>query len=522
MQIVIPMSGVGARFAQAGYRELKPLIEVDGLPMIEHVVRMFPGERDFLFICTTEAVENTRLTSVLQRVAPSGRICVIAPHKLGPVHAVLQARQQIRASEEVIVNYCDFSVVWDYQQFKSEVQQRNCAGALTAYRGFHPHSLGPNLYAYMRERRNYLLEIREKHCFTEQKMNEYASTGTYYFRSGELLLKYFDRAVERGLQTNGEFYASSPYNLLVEDGLEVYIHEVAKFLQWGTPEDLQEYVSWSTYFRQEEHWKPSLPASSGTNLVPMAGAGVRFAREGYADIKPLVPAGGRPIVERALDSLPTARQWVGICQKQHLYDSRLVSSVSREGRNIKLLAVDGLTEGQASTCMQACEHIPADEPLLIAPCDSAVIFDERRYAELLENQAIDCLVWTFCNHPHANRNPQQYGWVVSGEDGSVTKILCKQPPPGKIADAHGIIGTFWFRKARYFFEAAAQLIAQNRRVSQEFYADMAIQVLLEQGRTAVSFPVRHYVSLGTPDDVRTYDYWAAHFRATKHQELAAL
>ena len=172
--------------------------------------------------------------------------------------------------------------------------------------------------------------------------------------------------------------------------------------------------------------------------------------------------------------------------------------------------------------MQARKHIPADEPLLIAPCDSAVIFDEQEYADLLDDQEIDCLVWTFRNHPHANRNPQQYGWVESDVDASIKKVLCKQQPTGKIADAHGIIGTFWFRRARYFFEAAAQLIAQDRRINREFYADMAIQVLLEQGRTAVSFPVRHYVSLGTPDDVRTYDYWADHFRAAKHRELAAV
>src|ERR1700690_2821887 len=235
MQIVIPMSGVGKRFVEAGYRQLKPLIEVDGLPMIEHVVRMFPGESDFLFICTTEADEKTPLKSVLKQIAPRGQVGGIAPPKPGPVHAVLEARNWIRRTGQVIGNYCDFSVDGDYFDFKQTMQRLGCAGALTAYRGFHPHSLGPNLYAYMRERNNCLIEIREKHCFTEQRMNEYASTGTYYFRSGELLLKYFDRAVERGLQTNDEFYASSPYNLMVEDGLDVYLHEVAKFMQWGTP-----------------------------------------------------------------------------------------------------------------------------------------------------------------------------------------------------------------------------------------------------------------------------------------------
>ena len=51
MQIVIPMSGFGKRFRRAGYSVPKPLIEVDGKPIIQYVIEMFPGEENFIFIC---------------------------------------------------------------------------------------------------------------------------------------------------------------------------------------------------------------------------------------------------------------------------------------------------------------------------------------------------------------------------------------------------------------------------------------------------------------------------------------
>ena len=53
MKIVIPMSGSGTRFLKAGYTVPKPLIEVDGKPLIEHVVNMYPGEKDIIFISFT-------------------------------------------------------------------------------------------------------------------------------------------------------------------------------------------------------------------------------------------------------------------------------------------------------------------------------------------------------------------------------------------------------------------------------------------------------------------------------------
>ena len=35
----------------------------------------------------------------------------------------------------------------------------------------------------------------------------------------------------------------------MEDGLKVSIYGIQHMLQWGTPEDLEEYKSWSKYFK---------------------------------------------------------------------------------------------------------------------------------------------------------------------------------------------------------------------------------------------------------------------------------
>lgn len=85
MQIVIPMSGFGDRFRRAGYTIPKPLIEVDGKPIIGHVIDLFPGEKEFIFICNEEHLSDPqyRMGEILIRLCPSGRIVGISPHKLG-------------------------------------------------------------------------------------------------------------------------------------------------------------------------------------------------------------------------------------------------------------------------------------------------------------------------------------------------------------------------------------------------------------------------------------------------------
>ncbi len=109
MKIVIPMSGIGKRFIDAGYKDPKPLIEVDGKPIIEHVVNLFPEEKDFIFICNSDHLRTTNMRQVLERIAPEGRIVEIPPHKKGPVFAVSHVFGLLDDDEEVIVNYCDFA-----------------------------------------------------------------------------------------------------------------------------------------------------------------------------------------------------------------------------------------------------------------------------------------------------------------------------------------------------------------------------------------------------------------------------
>lgn len=243
------MSGTGERFKKVGYKDPKPLIEVESKPIIQHVVERFSKEDEFIFICNADHIQATNMKSILEKIAPNNKILTIDPHKKGPVYAVSKVYDSIDDNKPSIVNYCDFSWRWDYSHFKRVVSENDCAGSVISYKGFHPHLLHPNLYASMKENSpSWMEEIKEKHTYTENKMDCYQSSGTYYFRSGSIIKKYFTKLMESGLELNGEFYVSLVYNELAKDKLPIYIYEIPFMLQWGTPEDLEEYNYWSRYF----------------------------------------------------------------------------------------------------------------------------------------------------------------------------------------------------------------------------------------------------------------------------------
>lgn len=508
MQIIIPMSGIGKRFLDAGYSLPKPLILVDGIPIIKHVANLFPDEHNFIFICNQEHLQQTNMRLLLEKIAPAGRIVAIEPHKKGPVYAVFQVFDLIDDEDEVIVNYCDFSKEWNYAEFLQDTRSIKADGAISAYKGFHPHMLSSTNYAFIRSLDRWMLEIREKESFTQNRMQEYASDGTYYFRKGKYIKRFFSQLMVENQHVNGEYYVSLVYNLMVASGLKVSIYEITRMLQWGTPRDLEEYQAWSNYFANLIVPKQkSAPKLNSINLIPLAGRGKRFSEAGFSDPKPLIKISGRPMFLQAANSLAPAEKNIFVCLDEHLNNYPLENSIREDYPNAKIVALSKVTEGQAITCAAGLDHIDVDKSLLIGACDNAMIWNETNYEKLLNDSSIDTIVWTFRHHPLSEKYPEMYGWVSVDENSEVKSVSVKKPISNNPYKDHAIVGTFFFRNVFLFIQALDRLVQKQVRINNEFYVDAMIQELVEMGCKVKAFEVLHYVCWGTPNDLKIFEYW---------------
>ena len=191
-----------------------------------------------------------------------------ATNPAGPVKVVNSVYPELIStspeidSQPVIVSYCDYGTEWDYYDFLEFCKTNNLDGCIPAYTGFHPHMLGTDHYAYIKTTPNSYkaLQIREKAPFTDNKMAEWASNGTYYFKSGKIMNTYFQKLIESGDMINWEYYVSMVYNAMIADGLNIMVFPIKKMLQWGTPYDLEIYKSWSAYFSKKQIPISPLPA----------------------------------------------------------------------------------------------------------------------------------------------------------------------------------------------------------------------------------------------------------------------
>lgn len=507
-QIVIPMSGYGERFRRAGYITPKPLIPVLGKPIIAHVLEMFPDENDVWFICNREHLENPQwnMAEILKTYCPSGHLCAIESHKQGPVYAVSQIFDKLDPSRPVVVNYCDFGWRWDWAEFKNFVEQSRCDGVVVSYTGFHPHMLRNYHYAYSKTMGDRVLEIQEKMPYTDEPMKEYASSGTYYFSTAALMRQAFEKTMARNdLLLNGEYYVSLAYRPLLEAGHDIRIYTLDKFFQWGTPEDLEEWLYQAQHLRLDAK-KQIRPHLGGAVMMPMAGAGQRFVDAGYTTPKPLLKVHGQAMVLSAWRDLPEGEGNIFILRRDLTGLPDICQELEEKVPGSKLTILKNLTDGQARTCLAAMDQVTMDEPLTIGACDNGLRYDHEAFLSLWNQPEVDAIVWTARGLPGARLRPQSYGWVETDERDQVLQVSVKKPlsDPGR---DQIVTGAFSFKKAAFFQEAATRMIARNGRINGEFYIDECLNDALSMGLNVQAFEVDAYICWGTPEELATYNYW---------------
>ena len=520
VQIIIPMSGLGQRFINAGYDMPKPLIEVDGKPIIEHVVNLFPRENNIKFICNNKHLKETNMREVLNSFCPQGEIYdVPVEGRQGPVHAVSLIFNNIDDNKEVIVSYCDYGTWWDYEKFLNDTRKRNADGAIACYRGFHPHMLGTDNYAFLKETNKgsrWMKAIQEKKPFTDDRMKEYASNGTYYFKTVAIMKKYFQQLMDLKMKVKNEYYVSMVYNLLITDKLKVNIFEIEHMLQWGTPNDLEVYKKWSDYFSNIIHKQKEFNDKWGiTTVLPLAGRGGRFSKKGYSDPKPLLEVNNLPMVIQAIKCLPQSSNNIFVCLNEHLDNYPLAQKIKESYPKSKIISINNVTEGQACTTEIGIQksYLNVEMPILITACDNGVYYDVEKYQSMIEDETIDIIVWSFCNEPASRNNPNMYAWMNVDKNNNIKSVSCKKfiKEIHDIKKSHVINGTIFYRKAKYFIEGLHKNYEQNIRTNGEFYVDDVLNQNIKAGLKVKVFQIKNYICWGTPDDYETYKYWQKFF-----------
>lgn len=235
--MVVPMAGEGLKFIQAGYTFPKPLIDINGKPMVQLVVEnLRPAfAHRFILICKKEHYNKYSLHQVFQNATSGVYECIKleAPTK-GAACTVLTAVDFINNASELIIANADQILDTRMDDFVRFARRNKLDGAIMTFRSSHPR------WSYARVGKNgEVMEVAEKKVISED-----ATVGVYYFSKGSYFVEGAASMIAKDIRFNNEFYVCPVYNELILKGAKIKIWPIkeGQMHSLGTPEDLREYL----------------------------------------------------------------------------------------------------------------------------------------------------------------------------------------------------------------------------------------------------------------------------------------
>lgn len=238
INIVVPMAGLGSRFAVAGYEKYKPFIDVAGKPMIERVILnlMIPDAR-FILIGRTEHLASDRLTINRLQEEYDVEFLFLQKTTEGTASTVLHARELINNESPLIIANSDQIVDHSIWNFYCDCKSRGLDGSIMC---FEDSELNPKWsFAKIDSITNHVIEVQEK-----VPISKYATVGIYLYMKGHYFVDSAIDMIINNDRVNNEFYTCPVYNYCIKRNLKIGAYMVSKddMHGIGTPEDLSKYL----------------------------------------------------------------------------------------------------------------------------------------------------------------------------------------------------------------------------------------------------------------------------------------
>jgi len=232
MNVLIPMAGAGSRFQAAGYTFPKPLIDVEGKPMIQVVVDNLNIEATYIYVVQKEHREKYNLDTLLNLITPNCKIVEVDGITEGAACTTLLAKEFIDNDEPLVMANSDQFVEWDSNEFMYKMIEQKVDGGILTFKATHPKWSFAKVDEY-----GYVTEVAEKN-----PISDIATVGVYYWAKGSDYVKYAEQMISKNIRTNNEFYTCPTFNEAIADGKKIKTFNIDKMWGLGTPEDLNYYL----------------------------------------------------------------------------------------------------------------------------------------------------------------------------------------------------------------------------------------------------------------------------------------
>lgn len=231
VQILMPMGGLGSRFATSGYVKPKPLILVDNKPMFLKSLDSYSNLENCtnIFVVRQEHVNKFHIDRMILDLIPRAKIVILRGNTKGAVETCLLAKDLVDDSLPLVIADCD--IYFKSADYYRKIISNKYEGLLLTFRSNDPR------YSYAKTQNDKVISTAEKRVISRK-----AILGSYYFKTGGLFKELAEEFVSEELPRNlNEYYVSHLFNIMIKKGCHVSFAKTDEMFIFGTPEELTAY-----------------------------------------------------------------------------------------------------------------------------------------------------------------------------------------------------------------------------------------------------------------------------------------
>ncbi|MBO6253741.1 MAG: glycosyltransferase family 2 protein [Bacteroidaceae bacterium] len=236
-------------------------------------------------------------------------------------------------------------------------------------------------------------------------------------------------------------------------------------------------------------------------IMPMAGEGSRFLKEGWTTPKPLIELHGVPLFKRAIGSVAVdgaPMKYSFIVRKEHIDKYHIDEQIKAILPDANVFYVEKTTRGAVETCLIAESAIAENDAIVVMDCD--LEFRSKRYIEGIRN---------ILHQPAENTNG---GMLVSFESTEPRysyaevdeNMVVKRTAEKEVISNHALCGAYFFSSGKEFLKVAHRLLDEPVFTKPEYYVSLLYNYLLADGETVTLATMEDYRSYGTPEELKRY------------------
>ena len=228
----------------------------------------------------------------------------------------------------------------------------------------------------------------------------------------------------------------------------------------------------------------------GINLImPMAGRGSRFTKEGFEVPKPLIKINNKPFFYWATQSI---RKFIElnsltfVVLREHVEKFSIDKHILDYFPEAKVEIIPEVLNGAVLTCIEGIRNINNNNPIIFNDCDH--LFSSSLFNIYCNREIFSEIDGAFLTD---KSDDSKFSYVQCDNYGKVIKTIEK-----KVVSNDAICGAYYFRNKDIFLECTNKYLEICNY--SEYFVSGVYNVMAEKGYIIKNFEVDFHLPFGTP------------------------